>query len=359
VPATRSLLIVLCLLTLGMASAAARQVTTPSPSRSLDPACIRFIDPTTVMDGEIVYAGFTAYEDELAHAVEVWSPARGFAVALREASPAGNAVPAEATLIYRDVRIPGAGFKGVTVTWTNAPATVTLNRDALPAPDTADAAEQELIRAVMTHETGHALGLGDVPSPGVNIRECANMLMKRSVDKGGGHITEPHAGDIALYCMRWGGAICADQPPPAIGVDPDARPVLAPQQPAPEPFRSYRYLVVACDRLPVRDITLGVVARDEALVDAEAGCVRGPAGILFRVWFDDGASDMALTDRHGEFRFQKPDGQAADVGMPQGSAGRFPSLLGFQPVNPVDRIEAGDPPCPVGEVCERVYVLVP
>ena len=43
---------------------------------------------------------------------------------------------------------------------------------------------------MVTHETGHALGLGDVPTPGVNIRECANMLMKRSVDKGGGHFTE-------------------------------------------------------------------------------------------------------------------------------------------------------------------------
>jgi hypothetical protein len=358
-PVARSLLIVLCLLTLGLASAAAKQVTTPSPSRSLDPACIRFIDPTTVMDGEIVYAGFTAYEDGLAHAVAAWSPARGFAIPFREAPGAGDAVPADATLIYRDVRIPGAGFKGVTVTWTNAPATVTLNRDALPSPDTADPIEKELIQAVMTHETGHALGLGDVPSPGVNIRECATMLMKRSVDKGGGHITEPRAGDIALYCMRWGGAICADQPPPAIDADPDARPMLDPQPPVDEPFRIYRYLAVTCDRLPTGEITPWQIERDEALADSVAGCVRAPAGVLFHVRFDDGASDMALTDRHGEFRFQKPDGQAADVGIPQGGAGRFPSLLGFQPVNPIDRIEADDRSCAGGEVCERVYVLVP
>ena len=358
-PAARSLSLVLCLLALGLASAAAQQVTPPSPSRSLDPACIRFIDPTAVMQGEIMYAGFTAYEDALAHAIEVWSPSRGFAVALREASPAGNAVPADATLIYRDVRIPGAGFKGVTATWANAPATVTLNRAALPAPDTVDPIEQELIQAVMAHETGHALGLGDVPAPGVNIRECAAMLMKRSVDKGGGRFAEPQAADIALYCMRWGGTICADEIVPTVGVDPAARPVLAQQPPAPEPFRTYRYLVVACDRLPAEEITPQRVERAAVGADVQTGCVRAPAGILFHVRFDGGASETALTDRHGEFMVQKPVGQAADVGMPQGSAGRFPSLLGFEPLTLIDRIEADDPTCEGGEVCERVYVLAP
>ena len=71
--ATRSLLIVFCLLTAGLPGAAARQVSPPSPPPFLDPACIRFNDPTAVMGGEIVYAGFTAYEDALAHAGE-----RGF-----------------------------------------------------------------------------------------------------------------------------------------------------------------------------------------------------------------------------------------------------------------------------------------
>ena len=350
--------IVLVLLMVGMASAGAAQVTTPSPSPALDPACIRFDDPNAVLNGEIVYAGFTAYEDGLAHATEAWATARGFSIALREATPAGDAVPPDATLVYRDVRIPGAGFKGVTATWSNAPATITLNRDALPAPDTADATEQELTRAVVTHETGHALGLGDVPSPGVTIRECAAMLMKRSVDKGGGHITEPQAGDIALYCMRWGGAICADQAPPVIAADPSARPLLDPPAPVPEPSRSYRYRVVACDRLPAAGLTPRTVESDEALAASEAGCARAPAGILFHVVFDDGAGMVTLTGRHGEFRFQRPAGQAAEVSLPEGGAGRFPSLLGYQPVNPIDRIEADDS-CQAGEVCERIYVLVP
>src|SRR5215217_3560742 len=221
----RSLLIVLCLLLplhlqlLGSATATSTQ-SAPSPG-SLDPACVRFNDPNAVVNGEIVYAGFTAYDSALDHALDAWSPARGFAITFREATPAGDAVPADANLIYRDVEIPGSAFKGVTVTWANAPSTITLNRSTLPPPETTDPLQQELIRAVVTHETGHALGLGDVPTPGVNIRECANMLMKRSVDKGGGHFTEPQLADVALYCMRWRGAICGNQPAPIVTPDPD------------------------------------------------------------------------------------------------------------------------------------------
>ena len=114
-------------------------------------------------------------------------------------------MPEEANLIYRDAMIPGTAFKGVTVTWTHAPATITLNRATLPTPETTDPVEQELIRAVVTHETGHALGLGDVPAPGVNIRECANMLMKRSVDKGGGQFSETATGRHRplLHAVGW------------------------------------------------------------------------------------------------------------------------------------------------------------
>ena len=68
-------------------------------------------DPNAVVNGEIVYTGFTAYEAALDHAVDAWSPARGFAVAFREATPAGDAVPEDANLIYRDVEIPGSAFK--------------------------------------------------------------------------------------------------------------------------------------------------------------------------------------------------------------------------------------------------------
>ena len=68
-----------------------------------------------------------------------------------------------------------------------------------------------------------------------------------------------------------------------------------------------------------------------------------------------------LTDRHGEFAFQKPDGVGVEVDMPEGVNGRFPSLLGYQPVDVFDRIPANDPACAPGtaEVCKRVYVLVP
>ena len=121
-----------------------RRATQTAPlSRSLDPACIRFDDPNAVVNGEIVHAEFTAYDFGLEHAVGAWSPARGFAIAFREATPSGDAVPEEANLIYRDVEIPGSAFKGVTATWAHAPATVTLNRSMLPPPETTDPLEQD------------------------------------------------------------------------------------------------------------------------------------------------------------------------------------------------------------------------
>jgi hypothetical protein len=351
---------------LGSAGATATQsASSPGP---LDPACIRFDDPNAVVNGEIVYAGFTAYQSGLDHALAAWSPARGFAIAFREAPSVGDAVPEEANLIYRDAEIPGSAFKGVTVTWAHAPATITLNRSMLPPPETTDPLEQELIRAVVTHETGHALGLGDVPAPGVNIRECANMLMKRSVDKGGGHVTEPQPADIALYCMRWGGTICGTHSVPIITPTSDQGLALAPHAVASsatpagnQATTAYRYLVVTCARIPVEAITPDQVESDSLLAGSASGCVRAPAGVVFHVHLGDGATELALTDRWGEFAFRKPDGVSVEVDMPQGVNGRFPSLLGYQPLDVFDRILVDDPACPPGttEVCKRIYVLVP
>jgi hypothetical protein len=351
-----------------LASGDATVMQTAQSLPSLDPACVRFDDPNAVVNAEIVYAGFTAYEAALDHAVEAWSPARGFAIAFREATPAGDVVPEEANLIYRDVTIPGSAFKGVTVTWTHAPATITLNRSTLPPPETTDPLQQELIRAVVTHETGHALGLGDVPTPGVNIRECANMLMKRSVDKGGGHFTEPQPADVALYCMRWGGTICGDNPAPLVTPDADQRLAQEPHavaSPAPpvadQPATTYRYLVVTCERLPERPITPDQVESGSLPADSGRHCIRAPAGVLFHVHRDDESGEVVMTDRHGEFAFEKPDGIGVEVDMPEGANGYFPSLLGYQPIEVFDRIPASDPACRPGtaEVCKRVYVLVP
>ena len=69
--------IVLSMLLQLLGSVGATATQTASSLVSLDPACIRFDDPNAVVNGEIVYTGFTAYEAALDHAVDAWSPARG------------------------------------------------------------------------------------------------------------------------------------------------------------------------------------------------------------------------------------------------------------------------------------------
>jgi hypothetical protein len=124
---------------------------------------------------------------------------------------------------------------------------------------------------------------------------------------------------------------------------------------------TYRYLVVKCELLPAAAITPEQVGSDDWPNDDERECVRAPAGVLFHVHLGDGSSKVTLTDRHGEFAFEKPDGIEVEVDMPQGVNGRFPSLIGYRPVERFDRIPANDPACLPGsaEPCKRVYVLAP
>jgi hypothetical protein len=128
-----------------------------------------------------------------------------------------------------------------------------------------------------------------------------------------------------------------------------------------QPTTTYRYLVVTCERFPEEVITPDQIESDSLPTDSASRCIRAPAGVLFHVHRDDGSGEVVLTDRHGEFVFQKPDGVGVEVDMPEGANGRFPSLLGYQPVEVFDRLPANDPSCPPGtaEICKRVYVLVP
>jgi hypothetical protein len=254
--------------------------------------------------------------------------------------------------------VPSTIFKGVTVTWTNAPATITLNQATLPAPDTSDAAQITTLLAVVTHEFGHALGLGDVPPPGVTIRECANMLMKRSVDRGGGAFTAPQPGDVALYCLRWGGVICGDDHsaptiPNAPGT-PELAPLASPTSNA-KLGVPYFFAVVACNARPVSAITSEDVGEDVL----PAGCARAPAGVLFNVAVDGGSSYSMLTNGQGEFAVLLPEDGSARVSLPQSGEDLFPSLVGFRPVTPELSISTTDPACASlpSPACHTVFVL--
>lgn len=348
----------------GMPHAASRTVSDATPVApdslpSLDADCIRFLDPTAVVNDEIVYTSFSEYDAALTHAVRAWSPERGFGIPFREEPPDGETVPAGTTLIVRDASVPSTPFKGVTVTWTHAPATITLNQATLPPPGATDEALATTQLAVMTHEFGHALGLGDVPPPGVTIRECATMLMKRSVDRGGGPMTAPQPGDIALYCMRWGGEICggdrAANTIPGADSTPEPMPSTS-QDAAATPRTSYFFSVVACETQP----NTGITSEELTANTLPDGCARAPAGVLFNVAIDGGSGYSMLTSGQGEFAVFLPEDGSASISLPQSGEDLFPSLVGFRPVISELTISTNDPACdaPPSSVCHAAFVLV-
>lgn len=327
------------------------------PLPLLDADCVRFLDPSAVVHGEIVYTNFSGYVAAVAHAVASWSPEIGFSVPLREAPPAGISIPSEATLVVRDANVPSTIFKGVTVTWTNAPATITLNQATLPLPDTLDEAQHTTLLAVVTHEFGHALGLGDVPPPGVTIRECANMLMKRSVDRGGGAFAVPQPGDVALYCLRWGGAICGEHHSmstvPQASSTPESAALASPVSVAASGV-PYFFAVVTCETRPVTAITSDDIHNDAL----PAGCAHAPAGVLFNIAVEGKAGYSMLTNGRGEFAVLL-EGESARVSLPQSGEDLFPSLVGFRPVNASVSISTTDPACTTSPspACHTVFVL--
>ena len=240
------------------------------------------------------------------------------------------------------------------MTWANAPSTITLNRSTLPPPETTDPLQQELIRAVVTHETGHALGLGRAHARRQHsrMREHAHEAECR---QGRGTLHRAATGRCRplLHAVGWNHlrqSSDADhhaRRAPRAGLRAARHGAASPARRGPAHDRvslSGR----TCERIPQEVITPEQVESDSLPTDPGSFCVRAPAGVLFHVHLGDGVTELALTDGHGEFAFRKPDSVGVEVDMPEGVNGRFPSLLGYQPVDVFDRIPAMIPIVNVG-----------
>lgn len=84
----------------------------------------------------------------------------------RERPPDNGATPQEADLVVRDLNSGASPFKGVTVTWTHAPATITLNSGALPAPESANPDDQATIARCSRTRRGIPSGSATCYRPG-------------------------------------------------------------------------------------------------------------------------------------------------------------------------------------------------
>jgi hypothetical protein len=167
--------------------------------------------------------------------------------------------------------------------------------------------------------------------------------------------------------MRWGGPVCGDDVEPLVvlspttGRTPGPGRTISPASALDPTSVTYRYVVVKCEQVPTREITPDEVGTDRSATDHPYGCARAPVGTLVHVHFDNGVNQGVLTDDRGEFTFHKPEGTSAEVSLPSGGNGRYPSLVGYKPLRAVDDIPESDPGCPATspEPCLRTYILVP